>query len=111
MVDATFSIPRTGALDAQVMTIDEKSIVVARRDLLCCDLPEGAVILDLNSGIYYGLDEIGTLVWRLIQEPKMVMYLASAVLEEYAVESDRCLDDLKTLFTEMAERNLIEVRN
>jgi hypothetical protein len=93
------------------MTLDNNPTIVARRDLLCCDLPEGAVILDLDSGIYYGLDDVGTFVWKLIQEPKVLSDISTAVLEEYTVDGERCLQDLRALFAEMSERDLIEVRN
>ena len=111
MSEATLRMPFACAGDHGVMTITNNSIIVANRDLLCCDLSEGAVILDLKSGIYYGLDAVGTFIWGLIQEPRGMGEIALAVLEEYAVEHQRCVEDLKGLLTEMAARNLIEVRN
>ena len=91
--------------------MSDNSTIAARRDLLCCDLPDGAVILDLKSGVYYGLDAVGAFIWALIQEPKVLRDIAAAVLEEYAVEPARCAEDLRNLFAEMSERNLIEVKN
>jgi hypothetical protein len=93
------------------MTIHDNSIIVANKELLCCDLPEGAVILDLKSGVYYGLDNVGTFIWSLIQEPKVLREIAAAVLAEYAVAPERCAQDLRTLFAEMVGRNLIEVKD
>lgn len=111
MVDATFSLSRAAFLDHHSMTLNDSSIIVARRDLLCCDLSEGAVILDLESGVYYGLDNVGTFVWRLIEEPKVLSEVTAAVLEEYSVEPERCAEDLKNLFSEMIHRHLIDVKN
>lgn len=110
MVEATF-LPLARTVDQHSMTIDDNSIIVANRQLLCCDLSEGAVILDLRSGVYYGLDAVGTFIWGLIQEPKVVRDIAAAVLEEYAVEPERCAQDLRNLFAEMLDRGLIEVRS
>jgi Coenzyme PQQ synthesis protein D (PqqD) len=93
------------------MNIQDNSNVVAIRDLLCCDLADGAVILDLKSGVYYGLDAVGTFIWGLIQEPKVVSAITAAMLEEYSVERERCAQDLKRLLAEMVQLNLIEVRN
>jgi hypothetical protein len=91
------------------ITLNDSSTIVANRNLLGCDLSEGAVILDLESGVYYGLDAVGTFTWSVIQEPKAFSDVTGALLEEYAVERDRCVEDLKKLFTEMAERNLIDI--
>lgn len=91
--------------------ITEDATIVASSDLLCCELSEGAVILDLNSGVYYGLDVVGTFIWDLIQEPRSISAIVSAMLEEYLVDSERCRQDLKKLLAEMAQLKLIEVRN
>jgi hypothetical protein len=92
-------------------TITDSSIILANRDLLCCELAEGAVILDMKSGVYYGLDPVGTFVWGLIQTPKTMNEIANAVMDEYSVDSQRCHQDLKNLFAEMATRLLIEIKN
>lgn len=92
------------------MIISDNSTIVANRDLLCCDLPDGAVILDLKSGVYYGLDAVGTYVWTLIQQPKVLSDIVAAVVDEYLVERERCVQDLQRLFGEMAQLNLIEVQ-
>jgi hypothetical protein len=109
MVEATLRIPLVAAAPSGIVTFEDNSIIAANRDLLCCDLSEGAVILDLKTGIYYGLDTVGTFIWGLIQSPMHLGDIATAVLAEYAVEHERCMADLKKIFTEMAELNLIEV--
>jgi hypothetical protein len=100
--------PRSDECD---MALTENFIIVATTELLCCDLSEGAVILDLRSGVYYGLDPVGTYIWKLIQEPKWVSEIMTAVLDEYDVDERSCEQDLKRLFGDMRERNLIEARN
>jgi coenzyme PQQ synthesis protein D (PqqD) len=111
MVNASPALPRMKDLKYQEMTINDNSIIVARKNLLCCDLTEGAVILDLDSGTYYGLDDVGAFIWSLIQEPRLFSNIASAVLDEYAVEPERCAADLVELFSEMVQRNLISIRD
>jgi coenzyme PQQ synthesis protein D (PqqD) len=110
MLETTLSAPLVARVLDDTMTMTDSSIIVANKELLCCDLSEGAVILDLKSGVYYGLDPVGTYIWGLIQEPRMMGDISRAVLEEYAVEQERCVADLTKLFNEMEERALIEVR-
>ena len=111
MGQLTLSTSDTDAAYNKSTKINGNSTIVARQDLLCCDLTDGAVILDLHSGVYYGLDDVGTFVWALIQEPRAFKEITSAILEEYSVDSERCLKDLINLFAEMKQRNLIDVRN
>lgn len=87
------------------------SLVTAGKDLLFCELSDGAVILDLKSGVYYGLDAVGTTIWSLIQEPKPIRDILAAVLEEYEVEAGRCEQDLRELLREMNSLNLVEIRD
>ena len=103
------NLPLSKTICPSSRTINKNSIIVGNKELLCCDLAEGAVILDLTSGIYYGLDAVGTYVWALIQEPRAMSDIAAAVEEEYAVEPARCEQDLKRLFAEMSDCKLIEV--
>lgn len=109
MVNANL-IPLAQSMGNEIITLQDTSIIVADKDLLCCNLSEGAVILDLKSGVYYGLDDVGTYIWGLIQEPRVMTDICAAVLAEYAVEPERCRSDLRQLLAEMIDRNLIEVR-
>jgi hypothetical protein len=89
--------------------VSSSSIVVASRDQVSSDLAGEAVILNLASGMYYGLDEVGAQVWSLIQEPRSVDAIRDTILEEYEVEPDRCERDLLALLQELEAAELIEV--
>lgn len=89
----------------------ESTIVAPAGDLVSTELGGETVILHLGDGVYYGLDPIGTRIWSLIQTPQSVAQVRDALLEEYAVEPDRCLSDLVALLQDLVNRNLIEVRD
>jgi hypothetical protein len=90
--------------------ISRSSTVVAARDQVSCDLAGEAVILNLKSGIYYGLNPVGARVWSLIQEPKTIAAVLDTLLEEYDVEPDRCENDLFLLLNDLAGRDLLEIK-
>jgi hypothetical protein len=69
------------------------------------------VILNFKSGVYYGLDEIGTFIWNLIQDPKTLQDVRDALLNEYQVEPERCESDLRALIQELAAAALIKLRD
>ena len=91
--------------------ISKGAIVVATREQVSSDLAGEVVILNLNRGVYYGLDEVGALVWNLIQEPRPVEAIRDAILEGYEVEPDRCERDLLALLQDMEAAGLVEVTN
>lgn len=91
--------------------VEVNSSVVAAKEQVSSDLAGEAVILDLKSGVYYGLNEVGASIWNLIQEPKTVNEIRDAILEEYEVEPEQCDRDLKAILQQLADEGLIEVRN
>jgi hypothetical protein len=91
--------------------ISGQSIVVVSQDQVSCDLSGESAILNLKAGVYYGLSEVGTRIWKLIQEPRRVDDLRDAILEEYEVGPDRCEADILGLLQDLLDNGLIEVRN
>jgi hypothetical protein len=83
--------------------------VVASKDQASADLGGEAAILNLKSGVYYGLDPVGARIWNLVQAPRTVREVRDTLLDEYDVESDRCERDLVALLEQLAEHDLITV--
>lgn len=96
-------------LESIASTVSASSVVVASKEQIGCDLGGEEVILDLDSGIYYGLNEVGASIWKLIQEPKSVGEIKQAIMDEYEVQPERCETSILRLLNELAERNLIGV--
>jgi hypothetical protein len=68
------------------------------------------VILNHNKGAYYGLDEVGALVWNnLEEEPKTLEALCSAVLTEYDIDQETCQEDVTLLLKDLISEKLVEV--
>ena len=85
------------------------SVVVASKNQISNDLGGEAAILDLEAGVYYGLDEVGARIWELIQEPRAANEVRDVLLAEYDVEPERCEHDLLALLQRLADEGLIEV--
>lgn len=68
-----------------------------------------AVLLNLNTGNYFGLDPIGTRAWELILEHRSLERVHAALLDEYDVDADRLAEDLLTLVDEFCKKGLIQV--
>ena len=91
--------------------ISPKTIVVASKENVSCALGEEAAILHMPSGVYYGLDPVGARVWKLLEEPKSVEALCTAIVDEYDVASAKCESDLLVLLEKMRAEGLIEIRS
>jgi hypothetical protein len=89
--------------------LSDAAVVVAGKEQFSCPLGDDTIILDVKGGLYFSLDNVGALVWQLIQSPKTVTELRAAILEIYDVAPDVCERDLAALLGELAARNLIEI--
>jgi hypothetical protein len=89
--------------------ISEISTIVVTKDQVSCDLSGEAAILNLKSGVYFGLNTVGASIWKLIQEPKTVREIREAILKEYNVDSGRCEQDILEILQELSTHGLIEI--
>jgi hypothetical protein len=98
-----------GQLQFVQKTISAGSIVVASKDQISCDLDGEAAILNLKSGTYFGLDPVGATIWRLIVQPRRVVEIRDALIDQFDVEAERCSRDLLQLLGELHAHGLIQV--
>jgi len=66
-----------------------------------------AVLLDLASGRYLGLNDVATRVWELLDGGEAWGAIRAALLAEFEVPAEVLERDLDRLFTEMQARGLI----
>ena len=92
-------------------SISDRSVVVVAKDQVSCDLAGEAAILNVKSGVYYGLDPVGARIWNLMQEPRPVAEIQSAITDEYDVEPEQCARDLVGLLEKLLAEGLIEVKD
>jgi len=90
------------------ITLD--SSVIFSRDAVFRDLDGEAVILDLHSGTYFGLNEVGCRIWQLIEQHGRLRPVLETLCEEYEAAPDVLEQDLMALVSKLAASGLGEVR-
>jgi hypothetical protein len=70
---------------------------------------EETVILDLNSGTYFGLNPVGARIWQLLAEGKTLGEICMALQDEYEVEPARLQSDIGDLLKSLAAQGLVSV--
>ena len=91
-------------------TVSLDSQVRVRADVLFQELHGEAVLLSLNTGVYFGLDPVGTRIWKLMEDrDQSLRDVLNAMLDEYEVTAERCSDDLLKLIDRMLTNGLVEV--
>lgn len=67
------------------------------------------VLLDVQNGGYFGLNEVGASIWSLIREGKTIGSILAALLQEYDVDEEHLRSDLVQYLSELHSRGLIEI--
>ncbi len=101
----------TNDMELVTMELTESSTVKAVDHQTSAEVDGENVILDLEDGVYYGLNAVGTQVWNRIQDPTAVGKIVSDLAAEYDVDYERCFDDIVSLLEDLAENGLIVIED
>lgn len=83
--------------------------VTIKPEVVFKELSGEGVLLDLSSGIYFGLDETSTKLWQLIGTRGSLQRVFDDMLAEFDVEPDRLQRDLLDFVAELTRRNLVSL--
>jgi Coenzyme PQQ synthesis protein D (PqqD) len=78
-------------------------------DLLQATVGEELMMMDVESGCYFGLDSIGRRIWELIAEPATVGGICAQLTTEYDVAPEVCETEVLDLLGKLAEHRIIDV--
>jgi hypothetical protein len=67
------------------------------------------VMLDPGQGRYFGLDAVGNRVWELLETPRSVGDLCSALTGEFVVDAASCQRDVLAFLQQLADADLLDI--
>jgi hypothetical protein len=82
-------------------------IVRIPEDVVFRELDGEAVILNLASGMYFGLDATGTRIWRLMETSGSLREVWAAMQREFDAPDDTLRSDLLTFVAELSTKGLV----
>jgi hypothetical protein len=72
------------------------------------DLGDEVVILNLDTNVYFGLEQLGARTWKLIVDGRTYQEVVQAIVAEYDVSGERAEQDLDELLGELSQEGLIK---
>lgn len=88
----------------------ETKIISISDQALSQEVNGETVILDLNSESYFGLDEVGTRIWQLLQDNGDFQQTFDIMLEEFDVDAERLHQDLIDLVGKLEQAGLVTLQ-
>lgn len=93
------------------MQITPDSIVVAAEAQVSCEIEDEAALLNVDTGVYYGLDPMGAYIWRLLATPILVRTLQEQIAREFDADVDVVEKDVTDFLNEMLSAGLVELKS
>ena len=84
--------------------------VQAAPETLFRSVGDEAVLLNLKTGVYFGVNAVGTRMWILLTGSGSIQSAYETLLSEFDVSAEDLRRDLDEFVTTLAERGLIELR-
>ena len=83
--------------------------VVAARDVMTADFSPEVVLLNLQDGVYYGVEDVGARVWTLLQSPIAVGAILETIAAEFEVDRERSDREVRAFVQQLVDRGLATV--
>ncbi len=71
-------------------------------------IDDEAVVLNLDSGHYYILNETGCRIWELLDGKSSIDDIADKICQEYEVDRNAAQKDTVRIISELEEEKLVE---
>jgi hypothetical protein len=91
------------------MQTDSTHKITISADALFQEVSGETVILDLKSEQYFGLDEIGTRIWQLLQTNDSTEQIYQTLVSEFDAEPERLQSDLSSFLDELTKAGLVSL--
>jgi hypothetical protein len=89
--------------------INTTTIIQRIPDILFSEMDEETVLLRIQNGEYYGLDQTGSRIWQLIEKPISFGQIIDTLVAEYNVSRTACENDVVEFLKGLYENKLIRI--
>jgi len=77
--------------------------------VVCAELDDEMVLLNVETGIYFGLDAVGTRIWALLTQGATEDEIVSQLLDEYEVQPTELRADVSSFLDTLQSKGLSRV--
>jgi hypothetical protein len=89
--------------------INDQTLISRSNSLLAAVVHDETVMMDIPSGLYYGLDDIGSDIWRRLESPRRFGELVDSLAAEYDADRGIIAADVQKLLTLMATHKVVSL--
>jgi len=80
---------------------------IQNKAIVQSQIGEEVVMLDMESGFYFGLNSVASVIWGLLADEIEFESLVDQLMTKFDVERALCEADTKELLDQLLEKNII----
>jgi len=89
--------------------IQLSSVVQRNQSIIHASVDDEIVMLDIDNGMYYGLDNIASRIWQMLETPNLVSDICLSMRSDFDVAEDQCQCDVLHFLNSLKHKNLISI--
>ena len=96
--------------DEPDVTVTLTSLVSRNEAIVFTDLNDTIVMMDVDEGSYYELDQTGARIWTLLETGRLAADLCDALSAEFDVDPDTCRRDTLEFLQTIATMRIVNIQ-
>lgn len=85
------------------------TVVVRSPDQVSGELDGKVVLLSIENGEYYNMNEVGSRIWALLEQPMTVGALIEGLMAEFDVTQEQCELEVAAFLGQLSKDKLLKV--
>ena len=91
------------------MELGLKMKVIKNKNIDCTNIDNEKVMMDLNKGRYFYLNEVGSNIWELLDKEKCIKDLIAEIVSIYDISEENCKNEVNDFLIDLKNGGLIEI--
>src|SRR5580704_18683471 len=94
---------------AATSRIADATIISRSPSVITAEVDGEVVMMSIEQGQYFGLDDIGSDIWKRLDAPCAFADLIDRLAADYDADRANIADDVRALLERMAERDVVRL--
>lgn len=84
-----------------------QTLLIRKAEMMAADMNGSTVMMDIETGMYYNLGEVGGAIWNILEQPTSVSSLLDRLTQDYDVSRTQCEEDTLPFLQRLLEKGLV----
>ncbi len=89
------------------MELKDNDILSRNAAMMFSEMDGEVVMMSVENSEYYGLNQIGSHIWKCLESPLALNDLFAKLTDEFDIDIEKCKEDTMPFLRTLMEKNLI----